>query len=156
MPLKMQRILNIAMVLLAWSTLPLLGVQNFKRFFPASFLIGVFEVCNAIIGKRRKWWVFYNKPNSYLFGEFPFNIGPIFIISLWILKWTYGNFVRFIFLNALVHVFFVFPFTFFAKKIRYYSLVRINKFQFFLYFFYKAVLFYWLQCLFERTKVQED
>ena len=152
MSLKIQRILNVAMVLLTWSTLPLLGLKNIKRFFLASLLIGIIEVINAIVGKKRKWWVFYNKPNSYLFGEFPFNLGPFFIGSMWILKWTYGNFKRFAVLNAIVNGFFAFPFSSFSRKIRYYTLVRFNHTQFFLYFFLKSLLFYWLQFLVENNK----
>lgn len=131
---------------------PLLGLQNIKRFLPTSLLIGVVEGLNAIIGKRRKWWVFYNRPNSYLFGEFPFNIGPFLIGSMWILKWTYGNFKRFTLLNAIVNAFFAFPFSMFAKKMKYYSLVRISNFQFFIYFFSKAFLFYLIQFMFEKKE----
>jgi len=54
----------------------------------------------TLIGKRRKWRVFYNKSNSVLFGEFPFLHGPFMTSSLWILEWTYGNFKRFLLINA--------------------------------------------------------
>ncbi|MBB2481957.1 hypothetical protein H5P36_17425 [Bacillus sp. APMAM] len=150
MSMKMRIFLNIAMVLLSWSTLPFFGLQNMKRFFPVSLLIGVIEAVNVLIGKKRKWWVFYHKPNSYLFNEFPFNIGPFLIGSMWILKWTYGKFSRFVLLNAIVNAFFAFPFSVLSKKIRYYTLVRFNHFQFFLYFFLKAFVFYWLQYLYEK------
>lgn len=72
-----------------------------------------------LIGKRRKWLVFYNKPNSYLFNEFPFNIGPFFVGSMWILKWTYGNFKLFILLNAIVDGAFAFIMTSVFKRIKY-------------------------------------
>ena len=88
MPINVQRILNFAMVILAWLTVPFLGVKNIIRFLPASLLICLLEGLNDQIGKRRKWWVFFNKPKSYLFGEFPFNIGPphklrLFPFSCW-------------------------------------------------------------------------
>ncbi|MEH7118547.1 hypothetical protein V7128_14150 [Neobacillus vireti] len=150
MSVKSQRWLNIAMVVLAWSTLPFMGLNNLKRFFPASLFIGAVEVINAIIGKKRKWWVFYHKPNSYLFGELPYNIGPFMIISMWILKWTFGNFKRFMILNALLNGFFAFPFSIWADKVRYYKLVRFNHLQFFLYFFSKSFLFYGFQWFLEK------
>jgi hypothetical protein len=153
MSIKIQRVLNVGMVLLAWLMLPCLGKQNIKRFLPAALLITVIEGISANIGKRRRWWVTYNKPNSYLFSEFPFNIGPFLVGSMWILKWTYGRFIPFILLNAAVNAFFAFPFTIFARKVRYYTLVRFNHLQFFIYFFSKAFLFYWIQSLFEKNKV---
>lgn len=152
MSVKMQKYLNIAMVLLAWSTLPLLGLQNIKRFLPVSILIGIIEAINAFIGKKRRWWVFYNKPNSYFFNEFPFNIGVFLVISIWLMKWSYGKFIKFIFLNALSNAFFAYSFATFARKIKYFTLVRLNHFQFFIYFFSKVFLFYGLQYFFEKRK----
>lgn len=151
MSTKNQWLLNIAMVLMSWLTLPLLGSRNIKRFFPASILIVLIEILHARIGKKRRWWVFYNKPKSYLFGEFPFDISFL-VISMWILKWTYGNFKRFILLNAILNATFAFPISSFSRKVRYYTLVRLNHFQFFLYFFYKAPLLYGFQYFFENRK----
>ncbi len=151
-PINIQRLLNVAMVLLAWLTVPFLGVKGIIRFLPASFLVTLIEGINVQIGKRRKWWVFFNKPKSYLFGEFPFNIGPHLVGSLWILKLTFGNFTKFILLNAIVDAFFAFPFAKICKKIRYCKLVKLNGFQFFLYVFYKAFILYGLQYIFEKRK----
>lgn len=150
MSVKNQWIHNILMVLLSWSSLPLLGIRHIKRFIPSTIIIGIIEILHARVGKKRKYWVFYNKPNNYLFDELPFNTGPFIFISLWTLKVAYGNFKKFILLNALVHAFFAFPYTFVAKKIRYYTLVRFNNVQFFLYFFSKAFLLYWFQYLYEN------
>lgn len=84
--IKKQWLLNIFMVLLSWITFPFLGVKNIKRFLPASLIVGVLEIIHASIGKKRKWWVFYNKPNSYLFDELPFNLGPFFLSHFGLLK----------------------------------------------------------------------
>ena len=62
------------------------------------------------LAKKRKWWVFYNKPKSYVSGELPFNIGPFFVFSMWVLKSSYGNFKWFLLLNAIIHTFFAFNF----------------------------------------------
>jgi hypothetical protein len=149
MTIKIQRLVNVAMVLLSWLTLPLLGSRNIKRFLPASILILFIEMLHAGYGKKQRWWVFYNKPKSYLFGELPYQIGPFLVISMWLLKWTYGNFKRFILLNAITNAIFAYPISDFARKFRYYTLVRFNNFQFFLYFFSKAFLLYGFQYLFE-------
>lgn len=36
-------------------------------------------------------------------------IGPFFVGSMWILKWTYGNLKRFLLLNAIMDAIFSFP-----------------------------------------------
>jgi len=150
MSIKNQWLLNILMVAITWLSLPFLGTRSIKRFLPASIFIVILEALHVQVGKRRKWWVFYNKPDSYLFNEFPFNLGPFLIIALWILKLTYGNFKRFLLLNAATNAFFASPVVFFAKKARYFTLVRLNNLQFFLYFFFKAPLLYGFQYLFEK------
>ncbi len=140
------------MVLLSWLTLPLLGTRNIKRFLPASLLIFLVEMLHARYGKKHRWWVFYNKTKSPFFGELPFQIGPFLAVSLWFLKWTYGNFMQFILLNGISTANFTFLVTYFSKKFRYYRLVQINNFQFFLYFFSKAFLLYWFQYLIELRR----
>ena len=152
MSLKNQWLVNIAMVLLSWLSLPFFGWRNIKRFLPASVLVVILEALNVQVGKKRKWWVFYNKPNSYISGEFLFNIGPFFISAMWILKWTYGNFKRFILLNAMVHAYFAFIHLRLMEKLKVIKLVRLNKFQFFLYFFYKAFFLYGFQYIIENKK----
>ncbi len=142
------------MVLVAWFTLPFIGLNNLKKFFPAAFFTFFIELLTTLIGKKRKWWVFHNKPNSVLFGEFPFLIGPFMASSLWILKWTYGNLKRFLLINAFFEASFTFLFARFAKKIKYWQLVRFNGFQFFLYYFLKAFLLYGFQYYFQNKKIK--
>jgi hypothetical protein len=152
MSLKKQWFINIVMILLAWSTIPFLGVRNVKRFLPASILIVILEGINVQFGKKYKWWLFYNNPKSYISGELPFNIGPHLVGSMWILKLTFGNFKRFILLNAVIDFIFAFPNVSLIKKLKVASLDRMNNWQFFIYILYKAPILYWLQYLFEKRK----
>jgi hypothetical protein len=73
-------------------------------------------------------------------------------VALWSLKWTYGNFKKFIMLNALYHLFFTLLAKTLFAKIKLFKLVRLNGFQFFLYFFYKAFFLYGFQTIFENKK----
>lgn len=152
MPIKIQRLLNISIVLLSWSTIPFLGRRNIKRFFPASILVFLICCIDVQVGKQRRWWSFYNKPQSFIPNELPFLIGPFFVSSLWSLKWTYGNFKKFIVLNAIMEAIFVSPITWLSTKLKWFKLDRFNEFQFFLFFFYKAFLLYGFQNIFELKK----
>lgn len=152
MSIKIQRLINLAMVLLSWLTFPFLGLNNIKRFFPATLLIVFFEFLNVLYGKKRKWWVFYNKPKSYILNEFSFNLGPFLVGSLWIMKWTYGNFKQFLLLNATINALFAFIIIKFLDKLRVAKLNRLSNFQFFMFFFYKAPLLYGIQYMIENKK----
>ncbi len=147
MSLKNQWLINIVMILLSWLSIPFVGRNSIKRFLPASILIFIFEVLNVQFGKKRKWWVFYNNPKSYASGEFPMDIGPFFVGTLWILKLTYCNFKKFIILNASINAFFAFVLTRLTEKLKVAKLVKLNQFQFFLYLFYKAIFLYGFQYL---------
>ena len=152
MSLKNQWLMNIAMVLLSWLSLFFIGKRNIKRFLPASVLVVFLEALNVQFGKKRKWWVFFNKPKSYVSGELPFNIGPFFVFSMWVLKSSYGNFKCFLLLNAIIHTFFAFILMKIMKKIKVVKLVRIDGFQFFFYYFYKAFLLYGFQYMIEKKR----
>lgn len=154
MSLKNQWVINIAMILLSWLSIPLLGWRSIKRYLPASILVFLICCIDVQLGKQRRWWSFYNKPQSYIPNEFPFMIGPNLAMSLWTLKWTYGNFKKFIILNALLQAIFVSPITRLFTKLKMYKLGRLNEFQFFLYFFYKVFFLYGFQYLFDKKKNQ--
>ncbi|MDF0726421.1 hypothetical protein PY093_06800 [Cytobacillus sp. S13-E01] len=55
---------NIAMILFPWLSVFFLGERNIKRFFPAALITIIFEMMNAKVGQKRKWWVFYDKQKS--------------------------------------------------------------------------------------------
>ena len=152
MSLKNQWLMNIAMVLLSWLSLSFLGKRHIKRFLPATALVVILEALNVQIGKKQKWWVFFNKPKSYVSGELPFNIGPFFVFSMWILKWGYGNLKWFLLLNAITHTFFVLILMKIMKKLKVVKVFRLNELQFFLYFFFKAFLLYGFQFMIENKR----
>lgn len=141
---------NISMVFLSWISVSFMDWRSIKRFLPSFLFVYLINCIDVPIGKKRKWWLFYNKPYSFIHNEFPFLIGPMLSVALWSLKWGYGNFKKFIILNAL----FQFMFTFLAKsffpKIKLFKLVRFNALQFFFYFFYKAFFLYGFQYIAEK------
>jgi hypothetical protein len=149
---KIKGLINIALVLLSWFSLSFLGKSKIKRFLPASFLIFLLEAMNVYVGKKRKWWSYYNKPNSFLTVEFSMTIGPFLTGSMWLLNWFYGNFKQFIFINGLVNAFFAFFLVKLTEKLKVAKLKRLNNFQFFLYLFYKAPLLYGFQYLFDNKR----
>ncbi len=77
-------------------------------------------------------------------------------MSLWTLKWAYGNLKKFIMLNAIGEAIFVSPISRVFTKLKLYRLVQFNEFQFFLYFFYKVFFLYGFQYLFEKCKKTND
>ncbi len=86
---------------------------------------------------------------------FPFAVGPYMPMSMWLLKLSYGNFIKFLLLNAIGNFLFAFPGMQFLKKINIAKLGRLSAIQFFLYLFHKAFFLYGIQYLLEKKKQTE-
>ncbi|MFS0907263.1 hypothetical protein AB3N02_30240 [Priestia aryabhattai] len=143
---------NLSIIMIPWLSLLFIGKRSIKRYSLAGIFIIIFEIINHLYGHQRKWWKFYDKQNSFIKDELPFSIGPYMPLSMWLLKFSYGNFKKFVLLNVIADGIFAFFFIDVLKKFKIISLNRLNHFQFFIYLHYKAYLLYGVQYLFEKAK----
>ncbi|MBU7592860.1 hypothetical protein [Metabacillus halosaccharovorans] len=142
--------LLVLMMILSWFSIPLLGKREIKRFLPAGLFITMIVSIEDLIAKKRKWWWWYEKLHPKLSGIVPLLWGPFFIGSIWILKWTYGKFIRYIILNLIIDSMFTYLLVDLFKKIGIASLVRLKKYQLSLLFFLKSLLLYGFQFVKEK------
>ena len=145
-------VFNLSIIVIPWLSLLFIGKRSIKRYSLVGVFIVIFEIINHLYGHKRKWWKFYDKPRSFIKDELPFSVGPYMPISLWLLKFSYGNFKKFVLLNAIADGLFAFIFIDVLKRLKIIRLNRLNHFQFFLYLHYKAYLLYGAQYLFEKIK----
>lgn len=143
---------NVAMMIFPWLTLLFIGKRSFKRYAFGGFFIIIFEIVNHMYGHKRNWWKFYDKKDAFYKDELPFSIGPYMPLSMWILKYTYGNFKKFIIVNAIADAIFAFPGIEILKKFKIVGLHRLSNIQFFFYLHYKAYLLYGIQYLVEKVR----
>lgn len=149
---KRHFLFNLSIIMIPWLSLLFLGKRNLKRYSLAGIFIVVFEILNHIYGHKRKWWKFYDKRKSFIKDELPFSVGPYMPLSLWIFKFSYGNFKRFVLLNVIADSIFAFYIMDLLKKIKIIRLNRLNHFQFFIYIHYKAYLLYGVQKIIEKVR----
>lgn len=152
MVMKRHLVFNFLIIAVPWLSLLLIGKRDFKRYSLAGVFIIFFEIINHMYGHKRKWWKFYDKKKSFIKDELPFSVGPYMPLSMWLLKLSFGNFKKFILLNAIADGLFAFYFIDILKKWKIIRLNRLNHFQFFNYLHYKAYLLYGVQFLYERMK----
>jgi hypothetical protein len=126
--------------------------RSIKRYSVAGVFIVIFEILNHMYGKRKKWWKFYDKKRLFLKDELPFSIGPYMPLSMWLLKFSYGNMKKFITLNALSDGIFAFVGMDILKRLKIIRLNRLSRLQFFFYIHYKAYLLYGVQYLYEKLR----
>jgi hypothetical protein len=140
------------MMILPWFTIPWLGKSAFKRYLPAGLFISLMVRIINIIAKKRKWWWWYETLHPKLSGVVPFIWGPFLVGSVWILKWTYGKFFRYMILNSIVDSMFTYIIVHYLTKLGIASLVRMKKIQLMYVFTVFAILLYIFQFLREYVQ----
>jgi hypothetical protein len=153
---RRHKVFNMLMILVPWLSLLFIGKQNFKRYAPAGIFIIIFEIINHKYGQKRKFWTFFDKRKSFLTNELPFSVGPYMPLSMWLLKFSYGNLKKFLLLNAISDGIFAFWFINFLEKVKIIRLNRLSNFQFFWYLYYKAFLLYGVQKLVENKRTHNS
>ncbi|WP_121662215.1 hypothetical protein [Metabacillus litoralis] len=151
---KKHKLFNLSIIVIPWLSVLFIGKQSLKRYSFSSALIGMYEIVSHINGRRKKYWTFYDKPKKFVRDELPFDVGPYIPASMWILKYTYGNFKKFVLVNAIFNGLFAYLFIPFLHKIKIFRLNRLSYPKFFLYIHYKAYLLYGVQYLIEKVRVR--
>ena len=147
MKIKSSKSFLLAILILPWLTIPLLGKEAFKKYLPAAIFICTFTKAIDIFGENKKWWQFYKGIPPFNSMNF-FNFGPYFATSLWMLKMTYGNFLLYLIVNFLLHVLFIFLGGIkFVTHYKIFSLVNLTKSQYLGIDFLRALLLYGFQYL---------
>jgi hypothetical protein len=152
MATRRHKIFNLSIILIPWLSLLFIGKRSIRRYSIAGIFIIIFEIINHLYGHKRHWWKFYEKRKSFIRDELPFDVGLYMPFSMWILKYSYGNFKKFVLLNVLSDGLFAFLFINILNKFKIVRLNRINNIQFFIYLHYKAYILYGVQYLYEKIK----
>jgi hypothetical protein len=151
---RYQKFVYIIMIIIPWLSVPLLGKKNFKRFSPGALFICIIVALESMLAHKRLWWLFHKRLFPNVIGELPLIIGPFFVGTLWIMKFTYGNFKRYFVTNFIVDSIFIYIGIPILKKLGYASLIRLSKFHFLLMFLFKAGILYIFQFIYGRRKRQ--
>lgn len=139
-------------MILPWFSVPLLGRKAIRRFLPAAIVMSVIVKINNITAKKRNWWRFYTNLSPQISGDIPFIVGPYLLASLWILKFTYGKFKLFIFINAIGHILFAFPGMKLLKRLGIVSLENMKPIQLTILLTIRGFLLYGFQYAIENVK----
>jgi hypothetical protein len=150
--MKYSKVLLLLMMILPWFTVPLLGKDAFKRYLPAGLFITVVVRIVNLVAKKRKWWWWYESLHPKISGVIPFMWGPFLVGSLWILKWTYGKFTKYLLLNFVIDSIFTYVLVDWLRRSGIASLVRMKKIHVSLIFLIESLLLYGFQ--FFREKKQ--
>src|SRR5699024_7156907 len=127
-----------------------------KRFLPASIFISLVVTMVQFIAKKRRWWFWYGRTQPTVTASFPFTWGVFFVGSLWIMKFTYGKFLRYIGLNLMAHLAFTYVGEPIFKRHGIASLVRMKRIELMYVFMTLALLLYGFQLAIEKELVKRN
>lgn len=150
--MKNNKLILLLIMILPWFSMPFIGKRTIQRFYPGALFICVWVFFESMIAKKRVWWRFYEKLTPLGTGEMPLIIGPFFIGSLWILKFTFTNIVRYFFVNLIFDVLFVYPGLFMLKRLGIASLIRLKPYQLLSIFMSKAMIMFGFQHLIDKFR----
>ncbi|PFA63087.1 hypothetical protein CN378_18815 [Bacillus sp. AFS015802] len=148
---KKSTILSTCTLVLPWFTAPLLGKNTFVRFTSVAVFTNVVWSFLSIIASNKRWWkadpFFWKKTKI----DLPFVGGMFFITTLWVFKWTFGDFRKYFALNALIDFLLAFPIVKFYDKMGAFKLRKMSNLFFYLIILSLAVLIYFYQCILEKV-----
>lgn len=145
------RLFVFLLAILPWLSVPLLGKKTIKKFLPGTLFMALYVTFEGMVAERRKWWWFPFTVKPNVLAELPLILGPFFVGSFWILKYTYGKFNLYLFANVIVDSVFTYFGLEILKKYGYSTLVRINKFQLSIIFLIKSLVMYGFQVLYDKV-----
>ena len=147
--MKNSKLFLIAMFMLAWLSVPLLGRNTLKKYLPAAIFMGIFTKILDKIGEKNKWWRFYKGISPLDSMDF-LNLGPYLVTSLWMLKMMYGKFPLYIISNTILHIVFIFFGLKYIKRFKILSLVKLSKFHYLGINFIRSILLYGFQLISDK------
>ncbi|QIZ06835.1 hypothetical protein HFZ78_09040 [Priestia megaterium] len=143
--MKNSKLFYIALLIVPWLTVPLLGRNSFKKYLPAAIFMCTFTKAMEFFGEKKKWWRFYEGVSPIKNANF-FNFGPYLVACLWMLKMTFGKFPLYIISNLILHICFIYLGGIkFFKRYKIVSIEGITKFQYLAFDFLRAILLYSFQ-----------
>ncbi|RXJ04609.1 hypothetical protein DS745_04285 [Anaerobacillus alkaliphilus] len=149
---KTSRNILFLMTVLPWLTIPFIGVKTLKRYIPASLFMVLYLIAEGSYAEKNKWWWFTTTKKPNFLGEMPLIFGPFLVGSLWILKYTFGNFKLYLLVNLIIDSIFTYLFTTLFKRMGYATLVRLKKVELSIVFIVKMLLLYLFQVVYDRYR----
>ncbi|WP_052352929.1 hypothetical protein [Neobacillus dielmonensis] len=146
--MKSQKWILLALLVVPWFSLPLLGKKAFKRFLPTAIFMCTFTKALDYYGEKKNWWKFYKGIGPINSMNF-MNFGPYLITSLWMLKFTFGRFPLYIMTNSILHMLFIFAGIKPVKNFEIFSLENLSKTKYLGINFIRAMILYAFQTISE-------
>ncbi|MYL31601.1 hypothetical protein GLW03_17415 [Halobacillus halophilus] len=147
---KLKIIFPVTLFILSWLSAFFLGKRTFFRYLPiASFTSLIISVL-SVVSNQRKWWE-NNNPLSPGPVDYTYKIGPFFLATIWIFKFTYGTFKKYVWLNALLNIINAYALAEVWERLGLFKLKKINHTIWYFICVHLSIIIYGVQFLMEKA-----
>lgn len=141
--------------ILPWLTVPFIGVKDLKKYLPSALFNCTFTKALDMFGENKKWWHFYRGIGPLDSMNF-LNFGPYFVISLWMLKISFGKFPLYFMINVASHILYTFIGLKYLKRYKIVTLENMKKFPYIMLLTLRGLILYSFQLITDLNKQQKN
>lgn len=147
---KEMKLFSIVMIIIPWLSVLLMDKRSFLRYLPVASFVNLFISVFSVVSNKRRWWVNKN-PFSPGNVDFSYILGPYFVATLWIFKFTYGNFPKYLITNVILNTFNAFPMAAMWEKVGAFKFKKINHVGWYLICIILSIIIYVYQYFVEKS-----
>ncbi|CAH0347338.1 hypothetical protein EKG37_12360 [Robertmurraya yapensis] len=138
--------------LIPWLTTFFIPKNEFKKYTPVASFAALLVVIESMLSVPFKWWTVKGGNLNKVFNDLSLILGPFFIGTIWIFRFTFGKFWLYIMVNALMDLFLAYPINWLMQKLRVYKLVNFKSKHIFYTAISFALVIYGFQLFITRSK----
>lgn len=97
-------------IIVPWFTLFFMKKEEIRRYLPVGIFAALTSIVITDIGSTLHLWTL--KQNIFPLGKvFPYHLGAVPVVTMWLFKFTFANFLAYISVDALYNLVFAFVVT---------------------------------------------
>jgi hypothetical protein len=145
-------LIRTGLFLIPWLSAFFIPKNEFKKYTPVASFASLLVVIESMLSVPFKWWTVKGGPLKKIINDLSFILGPFFIGTIWIFRFTFGKFWLYSIANILMDAFLAFPVNFVFQKLKVYKLVNFKSKHIFFTSICFAFVIYGFQLFITRTK----
>lgn len=145
-------LIRTGLFLIPWLTAFFIPKKEFKKYTPVASFATLIVVIQSMLSVPFKWWKVKGGPLTKIINDLSFILGPFFVGTIWIFRFTYGKFWLYSIANILMDAFLAFPVNFVFQKFKVYKLVNFKPKHIFYTSICYAFVIYGYQLFISRPK----
>lgn len=119
-------IIRIGLLLLSWLTVFFIPKNEFKKYTPVATFASLIVIIESMLAIPFKWWTVKGGLLIKVFNDLSLILGPFFVGTIWIFRFTFGKFWLYTLTNTLMDLFLAYPINWLMQKFKLYKLVNFK------------------------------